>query len=690
MLMKSSRSRAHLSVWFFLPWFACVVLNTKPVEAQAQGINVFTRNYNNQRTGANLSETLLNTSNVNRNHFGKLFQLPIDDQVYAGMLYASNVAMAGGTHNVIYVATVNNSMYAFDADVPGPPLWQRNFNNGGRPTKATEVGQNCKPYRDFSGNIGAVSTPVIDASTNTMYFVARTVENGITVQRLRAIDIATGNDRARTPYVVLQANGFEPLIQNQRSGIALSQGVLYVAWASFCDTGPYHGWVMAYDAASFSQLGIFNTTPAGTEAGIWMSGAAPPFDAAGNLYVTTGNGTFDGINNFGESLVKLAPQTLRLVDFFTPSNWHALNIADADLGSSGPIFLPGTSLALTGGKEGKAYLLDTNNLGGVVPGDTQIPLSFQAADLNIVHHGSHHVHNTAVAWNSPAGLNVYISGENDYVKAYRFDPFAGTLNLPPVAVGSFLPPRGMPGSVLTLSANGSQPGSGILWAATPRLGDANQLVVPGVLTAYDAETLDILWTSNGTGDDSFNFAKGSPPLVANGKVYLASLSNIVSVYGLRTGDPASKNLALNKAATGSPSCSADETPNKAVDGSYSRGTGDRWCSMVTPSFLQVDLGGIFHVGQIVILHAGAGGEGGTLDQRERSDFDLNTSAYNLQISADGANFTTVADVTGNILSITTHNLPPTPARFVRLNITVPTRSTDTTSRIYDFQVYAAP
>src|SRR5262249_7707216 len=192
------------------------------VTARAQGqepsppgsFNALTRNYNNQRTGANLSETVLDTTNVNAGQFGKLFQLPVDDQGSAGLVDASGVAIAGGAHTVLYVATVNNTVYAFDADTVGPPLWQRNFNgSGGRPTRNTEVGGACGTYRDFSGNIGIVGTPVIDgaASPKVLYFVARTVDSdGVTRQRLRAIDIGTGGDRAGAASGATAAGGCRP------------------------------------------------------------------------------------------------------------------------------------------------------------------------------------------------------------------------------------------------------------------------------------------------------------------------------------------------------------------------------------------------------------------------------------------------------------------------------------------------
>ncbi len=643
---------------------------------------VLTRNYNNQRTGANLQETILNPGNVNPAHFGKVFQVPVDDQVYAGILYAAAVPMGGTTRNVFYVATVNNSVYAFDADAGGAPLWRRSDLNGsGRPGRNTDVGSACGTYADFSGNIGIIGTPVIDGGAMTMYLVTRTVESG-PIFRLRALDITTGQDRAQSPQVIT-ANAFDPQPHNQRAGLALSGGMVYIAFASFCDTRPYHGWVMSYDANTLAQDGVANTTPTGGQAGIWMAGAAPAFDSSGNLYVSTGNGDFNGDQpgglNFGESLVKYAPRTVGVVDFFTPSNFASLNGGDTDFGSAGPIFLPGTTLLAAGGKEGKIYLLDSGNLGHL--GDQKAKQSFQAVDP-LAHPGNtNHLHNSPVAWQSPQGLNLYVWGENDFLRLYRFDGNAGTFSTPAAQMGSVLPPIGMPGGMMTLSASGSTAGTGILWATT-RAGDsnqrvdANQNVVPGILRAFNAETLDLLWGSTAPADDSLKFSKGAPPIVAAGKVYVASMSNAVSVYGLRTAAP-NQNLALGKAATGSTACASTETADKAVNGGTSGGNSDKWCSLTTPQFLQIDLGTTQTVNQFIIRHAGAGGEAAALDTRD----------FTIQLGADGTNFTTVVMVAGNTADVSTHNITATSARFVRLNITTPTQNGDPAARIYEFEVY---
>ena len=660
---------------------AVAVILTMVSAAWAQ-VNVLTRNYDNQRTGANLSETILNSSNVNPAQFGKLFMLPVDDQVFAGILYVSNLSIAGGMHNVIFVATVNNTVYAFDADTFGPPLWQRSFNGTGRPTHNSEVGQACGTYRDFLGNgnfgnlanIGIVGTPVIDGTTHTMYFVVRTVEGTATMQRLHAIDITTGLERAGSPTVIDQTvtfpgtgeggNGtvvmFNPVTANQRPGLALSQGVVYVGWSSYCDTHPYHGWMMSFDPTSLARLGVFNTTPNGVGASAWMSGAAPAIDAAGNLYITTGNGSNNGTTDFSESMLKLAPTTLTLTDFFTASNFNNLDNTDLDFNPSGPVLLPGTNFVTTGAKEGKVYLVDTGNLGHFAAGDTEIQQVLQAVDPTIRGTGTHHIHNASPVWNSPQGLNLYVWGENDFLHGYRFDPVAKMFQVPSFSDGGVLAPAGMPGGHMVISANGNTPGTGVLWASLPRNGDANQMTVAGHLYAFNAENLNLLWSSTGPGDDTLNFAKGSPPVEANGKVFLASQSNFVSVYGLKSGPPVSLNLALNRPATGSPvtggvSCDPADTPDKAFNGSAEGGPADKWCSAATNPFLQVDLGSNFSLNRFVLEFAGAGGE----------DLGMNIQSYMVQVSVDGTNFETVANVTGNLFSIATHDITPAIGRFAQ-------------------------
>jgi hypothetical protein len=262
------------------------------------------------------------------------------------------------------------------------------------------------------------------------------------------------------------------------------------------------------------------------------------------------------------------------------------------------------------------------------------------------------------------------------LRAFRFDPQARKFDLPSVVASTVLPPVGMPGGMLTTSADGARAGSGIVWVTTPRVGDANQAVVPGVLRAYNAETLELLWESTQPADQLLDFAKFNNPTVVNGKVYVASFSRLVSVYGLRSALPT--NLAFSKVATGSASCSPTEGPTNAVNGSVIIGNSDKWCSVEADKFLQVDLGTVLTVGRVVLRHANAGGE----------QVLKNTRNFKVQVSSDGLAFDTVADVTGNQASITSHGFAPRGARYVRLVVTVPTQTDDPAARIYELEVYA--
>ena len=289
-------------------------------------VSVATQRYDNARTGQNLSETVLNTSNVNQAEFGKLFSRIVDDEVYAQPLYMARVGIPGlGIRNVLYIATVNNTVYAFDADDPNAsePLWKVKLTNEGaraRPVQAGDVGQRCVRYRDFTENIGIVGTPVIHVRRQTIYLVARTKEGNDFVQRLHALDIATGAPRPNSPVVIKasvaglgsgSSNGelhFDPEIQNQRAALLLANGIVYIAWSSHCDTGPYHGWIIGYDAVTLQQTLATVTTPNGEAGGIWQSSSGPSADEWGDIYLTVGNGTATaqkGGQDFGNAFLKL-------------------------------------------------------------------------------------------------------------------------------------------------------------------------------------------------------------------------------------------------------------------------------------------------------------------------------------------------------------------------------------------------
>jgi hypothetical protein len=415
----------------------------------------------------------------------------------------------------------------------------------------------CNPYNDFSGNIGIVGTPVIDGAAGTMYFVTRTIEGGSTfIQRLRGISITDGSDRAGSPKVIsasVSGTGdgssggvvaFDSKQQNQRSALGLAGSSVYIGWAGHCDARPYHGWAMAYDKTSFNQTGVFNTSPNGGLGGIWQSGTGPVIDGSGNVYYATGNGFNDAngaVPGNSNSFMKLNASTLTVASSFTASNWSSLNMNDTDFGSGGPAWVPGTNFIFTGGKEGVGYLLNSASLGGLVSGDTQIPQKFQAVDTSARPTASHHIHSSEVFWQSPQGLNMFVWGENDFLRAYRFNTTTQKFNTPAQMTGSVLSPltnAGMPGGFMAVSANNSVSGTGILWATTPTSQDANHAVVPGSLRAFNAEgsgsSLPILWDStNLTGQSMGNLAKYNPPLVAQGRVYIPTFSNVVYVYGLQ-------------------------------------------------------------------------------------------------------------------------------------------------------------
>jgi hypothetical protein len=511
------------------------------------GVSVVTRNYNYQRTGANTSETTLTTANVNSTQFGKLFSVTVDDQVYAQILFRSNLTLTnlGVTRDVFFVATVNNTVYAFDA-YNGNLYWKTPLTPIG--ARATNNADTCKSGSNFSGNTGIVGTPAIDPATQTMFVVARTYESGSFVQRIHAIDIATGTDKYSN-VISFNAGGvsFDPKNENQRPALALSNNYVYVAWGTFCDLNNARGWVAAFGEPHLVVRGSFPvvntpTVPVnndgecpspgcGQGGGIWQAGGGIAVDSAGSIYAATGNGTADETSNFGYSLIKLAPVNLAVQDFFTAS--ALVPTVDQDFGSSGPVFLPNSNLVTVGDKEGKVYVMNSTNLGHFVSGDTQIVQKFQAVQ-NPNNAPTSHIHGSDVTWVGPDGNTyVYVWGENDYPRSYQYMPTPNQFYATPISVGQYVPPKGMPGGMITLSSNGNLAGTGILWGTTPSNGDAAGQVVGGVLHAFNAETLALLWTS----PDTWNFAKDNPPVVANGNVYVPTFSNQVNVYGITQSAP---------------------------------------------------------------------------------------------------------------------------------------------------------
>jgi hypothetical protein len=317
----------------------------------------------------------------------------------------------------------------------------------------------------------------------------------------------------------------------------LANDRVYIPFAAYGDQGRYHGWIFAYNTATLAQVASYATTPGNrTGAGIWQSGQGPAADDSGNIYFMTGNGKPDG-SPLDNSFVKLRGNNLTLADWFTPCNNADLDDHDLDLGTGGPLLIPNISLMTGGGKQGKIYVLNRNNMGqfrgqpcgpGGDQGDGQIVQRFYVGD----HY--HHIHSLAY-WNGPSGPYVYVWAEGDQLKAFRL---VGEQFQVMPAWQSTLPPTELPahpGGMLSISANGSVPGTGIVWASRPYRDDANQKVVPGILGAYDASNLTSeLWNSklNPGRDDFGYFAKFSFPTIANGKIYLPTFSNYLAVYGL--------------------------------------------------------------------------------------------------------------------------------------------------------------
>ncbi len=544
-LTRSSLATLLRKCGLVLPPAVLILLVLVPLISEESEVNVLTQHNDNARTGANLKETILNTSNVSANQFGKVFSRSVDGQIYAQPLYVSQVSIPGqGVRNVVYVATMHNSVYAFDADDPNAsvPLWHINLGSS-VPWQDADT-----PSPDINLEIGITSTPVIDASSQTVYVVAKTKENGRYFQRLHALDITSGLEKAGGPVVIEASitgmgdgneNGivrFDPLKHLNRPALLLLNGVIYIAFGSHADSDPYHGWVLGYSATTLQQVAVYNTTPNAKRAGIWQGGQGLAADDAGYIYLMTGNGTFDydrGGSNLGNSFVKLDPSTgLDVVDWFTPHNQAYLDEHDLDLGATGPLLLPSTHLVVGGGKEGMLYLLDTGNLGHFQSGnDNQIVQSFKA--------GPGLIYSSPVYWNSPQeGPLVYLWTENDFLKTFRL--VNGRFETNPQAISAVAIPNGRPGAMLSLSADGNTPGTGIIWASHPLNANANHVTQPGVLRAFDASDVSTeLWNSQQDPicDAAGNFAKFSPPTVANGKVYLATFSNQLAVYGLRSAPP---------------------------------------------------------------------------------------------------------------------------------------------------------
>ena len=512
----------------------------------------FTYHNDNGRTGANTNELALTPADVNVSSFGKLFSYPLDGRTFAAPLYAANVNIPGqGYHNVVYVATEHDSVYAFDANgLSSTPLWHDSFINpaaGVTPIPPAVTGEN----EDIPNEIGITGTPVIDPATNTLYVVAATAETsgGSTtyVNRLHALDPATGAEKNGGPVQITASvpgtgdgsqNGvitFNNITENQRPALLLANGELYIGFANHGNNPPYHGWLFAYNPATLHRDWVFVTTPNAHSGGIWMGGDGIAADSSGSLFFSTGNGTYDGPSgggDYGDTLLKLNPDGT-IADYFTPYNYAALESGDIDLASGGIVLLPDqpgshTHEVIVGGKGGTLYVVDrdTGKMGKVRSGnDNQIVQSL----INIFPTGGSY--NTG-NYSAPVYYNgaVYYAPVKGPVMAFTLTN--GLLSTSPTSQSSQI----FDGKTSTFSARGGEMAvsasgntNGILWALQSN-GDS----LPGTLHAYNPSNLaQEYWSSDqaGTRDQLDPWLKFTIPLVANGRVYVVSAGKLTA-FGL--------------------------------------------------------------------------------------------------------------------------------------------------------------
>jgi len=498
---------------------------------------VFTHHNDNGRTGQNLNETVLTKTNVNAATFGKLASYSIDGIAHASPLYVAGVNIPGlGLRNVVYVATEHDGLYAFDADGrSATPLWQKSFLGPGVTTvSSADVGE----FFDITPEIGITGTPVIDQGTKTMYVVVKTKEGSNNfVQRLHALDIATGAEKLGGPVVIQatvpgtgagSASGqlpFSSLRENQRTALLLYNGVVYMGFGSHGDNQPYHGWLLGYNATTLQRVLTYTSTPNGEGGGIWQSGGGLVIDAVGNLYFATGDGTFNfnsGGSDIADSFMRFNLST-GVADFFTPKDQAFLDTNNLDLDAGGMILLPDQPgahphLLVSAGKNGTIYVVDRDNMGGY---STSTNHNVQTLD-NIFPFGTPLPGN----YSSPVYFNgtVYFGPVSDVVQAFRLTN--GLLSTSPTSTTSQSYPY--PGGALAISANGTS--NGILWTVRKNGSSA------GTLHAYDAANLaNELYNSDQAplSRDSLAdpAAKFSIPLVVNGRVYVASEGRF-TIYGL--------------------------------------------------------------------------------------------------------------------------------------------------------------
>jgi hypothetical protein len=499
--------------------------------------DVLTYHNDSARTGQNLTEATLTTSNVNSAKFGKIGFLSVDSLVDGEPLYASQVAIPGnGTHNLLIAATEHGTVYAFDAD-SGTAIWSKSTLQSG---ETTSDGRSCS---QVSSEIGITSTPVIDRSQGAhgaIYVVAMSKNGSTYHQRIHALDLAQGTElfggpvevQATYPGTGDNSSGgnviFDPSQYKERAGLLLLNGVIYTGWASHCDIRPYTGWIIGYSASTLGQTSILNVTPNGNEGAIWMAGAGLAADNSGDIYFLDGNGDFDQNLNangfpsngdYGNAFMKLSTTNnkLAVADYFEMFNQASENGNDIDLGSGGAMVIPDFTsggqtvhLAVGAGKDGNLYVVNRDSMGKFNPSNNS--KVYQA--LNGVLPGG--------VWAMPAYFNntVYYGSVGNVLQAFGISGAKLSSGATAHTVNNFP----YPGTTPSISANGAS--EGIVWAV-----ENNS---PAVLHAYDATTLNELYNSSQATGGRDQFGSGNKfmtPMIANGKVFVGT-PNGVAVFGL--------------------------------------------------------------------------------------------------------------------------------------------------------------
>lgn len=521
--------------------------------ASSTAVNIPTFHVDANRSGLNSGETTLTPSNVNPSSFGKLFSYTIAGYEYGEPLVMSNVSIKGATHNVLYVATEQDNVYAFDAENygTGTPLWEVSL------LKSGETPLTNGPIQPFEG---VTSTPVIDPSTNTIYVVSAQKTSSGGTFRLNALDMTTGAQKFGGPITIHASvpatnsdavNGVETLTTSclQRAALLLADGNVYIGFGS-C----HSGWLLAYNATSLAQVGVFNASPnlngEGTYAsagGVWMGGGGPVADSSGNIYIATGNGPWDGKTAFGDSVLKFS-STLKLEDYFTPDDYAFMNCADGDLASGGLLLIPGTSELVAGGKGGKLYVINSGNLGKESTNDAgakqtlwwatgiSSPYSSSCKDSSGTHTtdiNSFESFGTSAYYNGAVYLGVTPTGSSAPGGVRQFtlsggDLSAGTMTKPNVEENTR-------GTTPFISSNGTN--DGILWMIDEGLPLQNSAGTPtkATLRAYEAGDLtdELYNSSQNSGDVPGYGIKFTSPVAANGRVYISTGLDLTTVSNPR-------------------------------------------------------------------------------------------------------------------------------------------------------------